>query len=234
MSVGQNRVAIVVLVRSENIPAAADRYGMLRTGAALRVHNIVILTPLVDMRSFRPGHLLHGTVPHVVNLTDEFKLLDVYLLDPDIVITVVGIPLRIGMRADIIAPAVLIKEQAGIDSVCTLQIVRLRPGSCRIVGCDDIIAAEGYVGTDHIVRTVVVSHGRCKQTCGMSCIRQRQLRLSVHSVADLLPVHQISAVHDGKSGEIGKCGIDQIVISVYCQEGGVRIKTGHNGIFCNN
>ena len=66
-----------------------------------------------------------STVTYIIHFTGKLKGIQVKLLNPDIVITVIAAALRIGMGSDIIAFPVIIKEKTGINAVCPLQIMGL-------------------------------------------------------------------------------------------------------------
>ena len=77
------------------------------------------------MGPLRPMYTAKRTVPYIMHFTDKLIGIQVKLLNPDIVITIIAAALRIGMGSDIIAFSVIIKEKAGINAVCSLQIMGL-------------------------------------------------------------------------------------------------------------
>ncbi len=157
MSVRQNGIAEIVLIRAPDIPAPTYTHRMFRPGASLCMKDIVVLSDPVQMRSFRPMYPPHGAVPYVFGLPLQFPGIQIQFLDPDIPVSIVSAALRIGMGADIITSAVCVKEQAGINTSCPFQIMRLGPGAFRVFGCDHIIASMGHIGTDHIKGTRMVA-----------------------------------------------------------------------------
>ena len=237
MPMGQYGVAGIVLIRPPEISAAADRHGMVRPRPPFRIHDVIITVFFVEMGTLRPDHVPHGPVPHILLLPHQPHGLQIQLLNPDIPVPVVLAAFRVGMGSYIIAFSVIIKKQAGVNPFRPLYIAGLGPGALRILRRHHIISPMGHIGAYHIKPAPVITDGGGKQSRRMSRPLKRQLGLPMHGVPDLLPMGQIPAVHNGQPREIGKGGIDQIIIPAHRTYGGIRVKARHNGIFrkyCHN
>ena len=70
------------------------------------------------MRTFRPDTSLYRTFPDCHALSDQLLRRQIQFLHPDLPVPIV--PYSIGIRSGsaIIAPAILIKKQAGINPGC--------------------------------------------------------------------------------------------------------------------
>ena len=162
MPVCQNRITEVVLIRTPYIAASANRNGMVRSGSSFGMHNIIISVFFIQMRSFRPNHIFHSSVPHIFRFSHKLHPLYIQLLNPYMPISVITASLGIWMRSDIIAYTVLIKKQTWVNPICSFDKIRLRPWSCWIIRRYDKVSSTGYIGADNIEHSIMVSDGRSK------------------------------------------------------------------------
>ena len=204
MSVSKNRVAEIIFIRAKNSTTARYADRMLRSGTALCMDNIIVIINLIQVGTLRPMDTAQGTIPHIMNLSHQCKGIQIKLLNPNKVVTVIAAAVRIRMGPNIIAFPIIIKEQAGINAVCPLKIMRLRPWTSRVLSCNNKVTPKGYVGTDDIKSSLMVADCRCKKTSGMTCFTKRQLRCPIQYISDLFPMRQIPTVHNGQAGKISK------------------------------
>ena len=141
MPMCNNRVAEIILVWSPDTLASAHRYCVMWSGASLSVHNVIVIISFIDMRSLGPDNIFHGTIPYVLRFPDQLQCFQIKFLYPDIPVSVVLYSVWIWMCSDIVTSAIIIKEQAGIDALCTLYVDRLRPWSFRSCRCHDKVSS---------------------------------------------------------------------------------------------
>jgi hypothetical protein len=228
MSVCKDGVLGIADIRSPDLLASADHDGMLGACAAFCVHDVVVAVLLVDVRSFGPDAALESAVPYILLLALEAPALEVYLSDIDIPVAVILCSsVGILVSTDVVALSVIVEEEGRVDTVCLLEVVRLGPGSFGTCRSNDEVAAVSYVSADNIENAVIVTDRGSKESLGMISAFERELRVSVEHVSDLLPVHEVLTVHHGQSGEISESGITKVVILSDRTDRRVGIESGH-------
>ena len=172
VSMCQDWITEVIFIWSVYILTAAYSNCVIRAGASLCMHDIIVFPDFIQMRSLRPDNISHGTVPYIMHFSYQLHVLNIQLLNPDIPVTIILASRRIGVCSNIIAGSILIKEQAGVYSIRSLNVMRLRPRSCWILGCNNEITTVRYIGAYDIKCSFMITDCRCEQASGMSCIPQ--------------------------------------------------------------
>ena len=196
MPVGQYGITGIVFIGPPERFAAAHCHRMIRPCSPFRIHYVIIAVFFIKVGAFRPDHISHGAIPHILMLTHQLHLLNIQFLNPDIPVAIIFAPFRIGMCANIITFPVIVKKQTGVDSIRALDIIWLRPGPFRTRCGHNIVPPMGYIGTYHIKHPVMITNGGRKQSRRMLRSLQGQLRFPVHGIPDLFPMSQITTVHN--------------------------------------
>ena len=165
ISVCKYRISRTSFKPFKKLRASCYRYTVLRSGAALCMHQIIISVYLVDMWSFRPYAALYSAFPYGHAPALKLHGSKIKLLYPYLPVSIVAYSFRVWACATVITSAVIIEEKAWVYSDCFFsQIIRIRPRSCRILRCHYKIAAMRYIGRYHIKSSFMISYGRCKNT----------------------------------------------------------------------
>ncbi len=141
MPVRQDGITGIVFIGPPDITASAHRDCMIGPCSTFCMQNIIIAVLFVQMRTLRPNHIPQSAVPYILGFSCQLHPFKIQLLDPDIPISIIPASLSVGPCSDIVAFSVIIKKQAGIDSLCPPDKIRLRPGTFRIPGRNKKIAS---------------------------------------------------------------------------------------------
>ena len=140
------------------------------------------------MRSFRIASAI--PLPQFLALCKLFARLWVYLTEPD----------SIARIAHHVAFSVFeIKRR--IDALL-LQPDRLAPRTTGVFGCNHEVATVAYIGSYHIISSLMIADGRRIDAKPRTGILQRNLTLAVEHITNLLPMNQILTLEDWHTGEI--------------------------------
>ena len=216
--VRQNGVVRTGFIRTENGLAPCQHCHMAKLCTALCQQQIVHPVGLVKVRSLR---IVGSPLPEPVGLADGCPGGDIHFAEIDAAVC-----------PQVIDLAVLVEEQGRVDSR-KRQSDGVRPFPCRVFGSDDKVAVvvPGHIGDDHIEQPVMIPDGGCIDVQTVGCAgHQMHLRIPCQTVSDLLPMHQVTAVIDGESGEILKRAGHQIEVVSYPADAGVRVKSRQNGV----
>ena len=107
---------------------------------------------------------------------------------------------------------------------------RVRPRTGRIGGGYHKISSCVNKGGHHVVHPLMIGKRGGKNASGDPVLIQVQLLRPVQNVPDLVPVHQVLAVENRHTGEIGKRGKDKITVFPYPANGRIWVKTRQNRI----
>ncbi len=107
---------------------------------------------------------------------------------------------------------------------------RVAPRSGGILGRSHEVAVVVDIGAGDVEGTLVVADGRCEQTARQAFPHEVHLFGPIDDIADLLPVFEVLAVKNRDAGEIGKGGIDQVVVISGARDAGIRVKASQDGV----
>ncbi len=158
-----------------------------------------------------PGVALHG------------ERLGIELFQPDRLVALIqagasGIPV-----VDHPHPAVVVKEQRGIDARHGGQPHGVGPRACRIGRGDDEILFAAHARVHDVEPAIMVADCGREHAARHCDPGKIELPRPVDRVADLAPVHQVPAVPHGDAGEPGEGRVDEIIVLPDPHDAGVWI-----------
>ena len=114
----KDRIARASLKPLKQLSASRHTDAVFRSGSSFCMQQIIIAVFFVQMWSLRPDCPSHSPFPDCHALSDQLLRRQIQFLHPDLPVPIV--PYSIGIRSGsaIIAPAILIKKQAGINPGC--------------------------------------------------------------------------------------------------------------------
>ena len=233
----QDRIALVCLVGSPHRLRAVDDLRMPVTRSALGCHQVIIAVDLVDMRAFAPDGLLLGSAA----LVDEDATLAHHLVGGQVKFLkahgamsgIFGLVVGCIVVVHHVSLAIVVNEDRRVDAANRMHIDRVTPRTSGILRLH-IEVAGSHIGGDHVVgsRLWIVAQSWCKDTSAhMLANHVHQLRLTAQHVSDLTPVHQVTAVEDGHTREVGEGRGDQIIVTLAIRtDGRIREESGEDWI----
>ena len=211
---GQNRIVRIAGIRAKNVFAACYRHTVVRPGAALSDHQVIHPVLFIEVWTFRPDDVPQRTFPQSMALPRQPHRGQVQFLRPNFPIASVLLACGIRAVSHIIAAAIVVKQQAWVDTLGDVaQPIRLRPRACGVFGGHDEVSTTRNIRCYEIKCAVMVAECRRIDATGVAAAVQRQLRGARQHITDLAPVCQVAAVENRHAGEIGERRVHQIKIA---------------------
>ena len=182
------------------------------------------------MRSFRPHTVTKRTSPDSFGLTKKFSLFEVNSLNPDFPVAVILWTFWRRTSSNIPGSAVIIKKQRWVNSFCTLNDDRIRPGAFRIISRNKKVSDFIYLSTNAVKLVLMIADSWRKKSARNSLPGKIQLFRAVNYITNLFPGNKIMAPENRQPRNIRKRRTYKIVVSASLTNGRVRIKTRKNRI----